>query len=447
MSLRLRLGLLVAGLLLGMSVVGGAALYWSERFFLERQMSATRDVMAEGLAQACRDALNVHDELPAIGAARALAATPALVEAYCTDEDGRIVAHADPAQRGRIDAAAPGTFAMSRDFALTHGGGRAVLVFSRAAAARAVHESLRGTARRIGVALGLALVLGLAGAALVARSVARPIHEVALGTREIARGRLQHRLSPRRRDEVGRLAEDFNRMAERLGELDRMKKDFVSNVTHELRSPLSAIEAYATLIGEEVQAGRKENASDYLTILRNNATRLGRFINDLLDLAKMEGGRDEVEVKELTARPSLEEVRGLFAAKARERRIDLTVDLEGDPSFRADPDKLQQILTNLVGNALKFTPPEGRVSLSAAAETGFVRLSVADTGPGVPEADRERIFDRFEQVKETRDGFKGPKGTGLGLAISKGLAELQGGRIAVAPRPGGGSVFSVWLPR
>jgi signal transduction histidine kinase len=140
------------------------------------------------------------------------------------------------------------------------------------------------------------------------------------------------------------------------------------------------------------------------------------------------------------------EVADLFAAKAGEKSIALELNLPADLTVWADPDKLHQALTNLTANALKFTPIGGRVSLAAEVKTGNVRISVADTGPGIAPADRDRIFNRFEQARDTRDQVKGPKGTGLGLAITKGLVEAQGGRMELASELGRGSVFSIVLP-
>jgi signal transduction histidine kinase len=223
-------------------------------------------------------------------------------------------------------------------------------------------------------------------------------------------------------------------------------------VTHELRSPLSAIETYASLIAEEWRNGDSADLVDHLTTIRNNATRLGRFVNNILDVAKIESKALDVRKEKISVALAFKDQLDLFYARAKEKNITLSADpAVADVTVFADPDKLAQILTNLVGNALKFTPPGGQVRLSSKAgvvrgRAAHVRLSVADTGPGIATKDQERIFNRFEQVAEIRDKMKGQKGTGLGLAITKGLVEAQGGTITVESEPGRGSVFSVYLP-
>jgi signal transduction histidine kinase len=258
-------------------------------------------------------------------------------------------------------------------------------------------------------------------------------------------------------------------MALKLSELDQMKEDFVSNVTHELRSPLFAIESYANVISDEWRADRKENIPDYLTILRNNATRLGRFINDILDTAKIEARAVEVKKQPLDPVVALNDVVSLFIPKAREKSIRLiTEKVPAGLSLFADPDKLHQIMTNLTANAIKFTPTGGTVTLQAASVSSaidpslreaidraglkgsfpktFIRISVSDTGPGIRPEDQERIFNRFEQVRDIRNSIHGAKGTGLGLAIARGLTDAHGGVLTLHSVFGQGSVFSVYIP-
>jgi signal transduction histidine kinase len=232
-----------------------------------------------------------------------------------------------------------------------------------------------------------------------------------------------------------------------------MKNDFVSNVTHELRSPLSAIESYANLVTDDWRNGRSHNLVDYLTIVRNNATRLRKFVTDILDLSKIDAASVEMEKERFDLGVLFQEVVDLFQAKAREKNIRLGAELPSSVSVFADMDKVRQILTNLLGNALKFTPPGGKVTLSAepavrreGAGGRFTRITVADNGPGIPEKDQQRIFDRFEQVKEMRESVEGQKGTGLGLAIVRQLVTAHGGQIGLVSAVGRGSAFSVYLP-
>jgi two-component system phosphate regulon sensor histidine kinase PhoR len=185
-----------------------------------------------------------------------------------------------------------------------------------------------------------------------------------------------------------------------------------------------------------------------LAILRNNATRLGRFIDEVLDLSKIEARAVDLRMESLDAKILLGEVATLFAPKARERSVTLTVDPPREKiTLWGDADKMQQVLINLVGNALKFTSAGGTVVLSVAREGDRIRLNVSDTGTGIPTRELGRIFDRFEQAKNRAVLPGAPKGTGLGLPIARGLVEAQGGTIAVESTVGKGTVFSVFLRR
>jgi signal transduction histidine kinase len=454
MTLRVRFTLLIGLLLLFGIGLTGAAIYAGERRTLLREMDENRQSLMTAFSQSCRDALGTHDHLQAMNAAESLAKSAGVLSAYGTDEKGRVFAHNDVARVGRPPPPLPpGEIVLSQPLSKKKTGlGESVVIFSRQSIERAEQESLRQTGQRIAGVTAVLLFLGLLFSAILARSISRPIHRMAQATRELAQNNLDHRIPVVRSDELGRLAKDFNQMAERLGELDKMKNDFVSMVTHELRSPLSAIETYASLIADEWRAGESAELVDHLTTIRNNATRLGRLVNNILDVAKIEAKAMDVRKESVSVSMLFKDQADLFLAQAKGKGVGLFVVQNPDnPTVLADPDKLAQILTNLVSNALKFTPPGGQVKL--ISEQGvvrdkkrYVRLSVSDTGPGIEAKDKERIFNRFEQVQEIREKMKGQKGTGLGLTITKGLVEAQGGTIHVESEIGRGSVFSVYLP-
>ncbi|MBL0059676.1 MAG: HAMP domain-containing histidine kinase [Elusimicrobia bacterium] len=464
MNLRTRISLWTVSLLVATLAAVGAALYGSERLHLQAQAEKTSLAWMEGFAQACRDAVLVQDHLAAINAARALQRSPAVREATCADSVGRpLVPLQSPVEipsQAKTISVSQGmekqTWRKLKGETLTRlslkvtANGKptavAAVVFSQTAVDQEIQAVLKDTTRRWGNAFFVVLLLGIGGSVLLARGLTGPILRIAEGTRAVAEGRLDHRIHLHRKDELGRLAEDFDRMALRLAELDRMKEDFVANVTHELRSPLAAIESYSVLIDKDVRGGRIANAGEHLTIVRNNATRLGRFINDLLDVAKIEAKGLDVRPATVRVAELVREVVDLFAAKALEKSIVIELNVPADLTVWADPDKLHQAMTNLTANALKFTPAGGRVSLASVVTPGEIRLTVSDTGPGIAPADQERIFNRFEQARPSQDQVKGPKGTGLGLAIAKGLVEAQGGRMELTSAPGRGSVFSIIFP-
>jgi len=233
---------------------------------------------------------------------------------------------------------------------------------------------------------------------------------------------------------------------EKLRELDRLKSEFVANVSHELRTPLTAIKGAADLLLREVPGPLNEKQSHYLSRVRSNTQHLTGLINDLLDLSKIEGGKIELQAERVSLAGLIHEVVETLRPIAAEKSIALETPLpQASMLVWADRDKITQVLTNLVGNAIKFTPPNGRVTVASAShDTEGVRVSVSDTGPGTAEGERDRIFDKFYQVAV--NGGPKPKGTGLGLAISKSLVELHGGKIWVESEPARGSTFYFTLP-
>ena len=231
----------------------------------------------------------------------------------------------------------------------------------------------------------------------------------------------------------------------KLTELDRLKSDFVSNVSHELRTPLTAIKGAVDLILREVAGPLTEKQTRYLSRLRSNAQDLAGLINDLLDLSKIESGKIEVKSSRVSLGGLVHEVVETLRPVAAEKDVTLEAVI-AEPSILvwADRDKINQVLMNLIGNAIKFTPPQGRVTVSAERDgKENVQVSVSDTGAGIAAEEAEKIFDKFYQIKE--NGGPKPKGTGLGLAICKALVELHGGRIWVKSEIDRGSTFSFAL--
>lgn len=245
-----------------------------------------------------------------------------------------------------------------------------------------------------------------------------------------------------------RVAKDITekkRYERRLKELDKLKSDFVSNVSHELRTPLTAIKGSVDNMLDGLTGDLNEKQSRYLVRIKSNTDRLARLINDLLDLSKIEAG---IKLKPTNldlatiAREVIESLRPLAA----EKLITITIEsLESALDAWADPDRIAEILMNLLGNAIKFTPNDGTVSLSLQRNgTEWVEVSVADTGPGIPSEEANRIFDKFYQVTQAKN--QKAVGTGLGLTITKALVEMHGGRIWLESEVGKGSIFSFTLP-
>jgi len=232
----------------------------------------------------------------------------------------------------------------------------------------------------------------------------------------------------------------------RLQELDRLKSDFVANVSHELRTPLTAIKGAVDLVLREMAGPLTEKQRHYLKRVGSNTQYLGGLINDLLDLSKIESGKSEVKSNRVSLDGLVHEVVETLRPVATEKEIALDATISA-PSILvwADRDKINQVLMNLIGNAIKFTPAQGRVAVSVAKDgKESVQVSVSDSGPGIPPDEKEMIFDKFYQIAQMGDVK--PKGTGLGLAICKALVELHGGRIWVESQANSGSIFYFTLP-
>jgi two-component system phosphate regulon sensor histidine kinase PhoR len=229
----------------------------------------------------------------------------------------------------------------------------------------------------------------------------------------------------------------------RLRRLEQMRRDFVANVSHELRTPLASIRGFA----ETLSAGAvddKENRLDFLRTIQEHADRLTKLVDDLLDLSAIESGHRAPRLAPTDLGAALAESGRAFAPVAEERRVELAAaPTPALPRVLVDPDQLKQILANLLDNALKYTEPGGRVELSAESWKGGARVTVRDTGVGIPETDLPRVFERFYRVDKARERSVG--GTGLGLSIVKHLVEANGGEVSVESRQPGGTSFRFTL--
>ena len=320
------------------------------------------------------------------------------------------------------------------------------------------------------------LLLASATGVLLARRLVRPIESIQAAAAKIGSGALDQRIDTTSRDELGALAEEFNRMAEQLEgsyanleqkvdertqelaatleQLDeksreletasRHKSQFLANMSHELRTPLNAILGFSQLLRGEVYGDLNEKQEEYLDDILTSAGHLLALINDILDLSKVEAGQIELDVAPFSLREALE--RGVVMVRERATKDGVRVALEAYPEadiVSGDERRVRQVIFNLLSNAVKFTPHGGTVDVSAVRVNGEVRVSVADTGPGIAPQDHDRIFEEFQQ---TEAGAAQREGTGLGLALSKRLVELHGGRIWVDSELGKGSTFVFTLP-
>ncbi len=298
-------------------------------------------------------------------------------------------------------------------------------------------------ARTIAIVVSWALLfLGILLAYLITRSIKRPLMIMQKKTRDIAEGVFEADLDLPSPPEIGALAQAFNIMCSKLKEVDKMKTDFFALMSHELRTPLTSIKEGTNLFLEGKGGEVSEQQKKLLRIISEESNRLIGLVNSVLDLSKLETGMQTLnftwaDLSSLIAR-AVAEVGPLAEAK----RILISRDVGDLPGLTIDAERMLQVLRNLIGNALKFTPRGGTVSITARREEKAVLVSVADTGPGIPEEHVPVIFDKFRQAP----GAARIPGSGLGLAIVKHIIEAHGGTVWVQSKTGNGSIFTFQLP-
>jgi signal transduction histidine kinase len=304
----------------------------------------------------------------------------------------------------------------------------------------------------IGVGAGsvvLALLLGF----VLSWSLVGPIRRTEARLAEIAEGDFTRHVEVPNRDELGALAANLNRMNDELrrlyGELEtvsRHKSEFLANMSHELRTPLNAIIGFSELLQSQLVGELNEQQLGYVDDVLDAGRHLLSLINEILDLSKVEAGKMELELADVSLRTTLES--GLTMHAERATRAGIALELSLDPeeiTVRADERKLRQVVFNLLSNAVKFTPPEGRVDIAAHLTDGVVEVAVTDTGPGIAPEDQELIFDEFGQARTGAAGLS-QEGTGLGLPLARKFIELHGGRLWVESVPGAGSTYRFTRP-
>lgn len=290
--------------------------------------------------------------------------------------------------------------------------------------------------------VGLAVSVGLAW--LTARWVTGPLRRAAAAAESVAAGDFSTRLAPEGPQEVQRLAATFNQMVERVQASAQAQRDFVANVSHELKTPLTSIQGFAQAILEGAVRD-PEGLRRAARVIHEESDRLRRLVEDLLDLARLDAHQVSFVRAPLDLGGLLSSVLERISLRAAEKGVRLENDLASYPSMVGDGDRLAQVFTNLLDNAVKFTPAGGSVRVRGEVSGGWAVVHVEDMGPGIPADQLSRIFERFYQLDKARRGGEG-RGVGLGLAISREIVEAHGGRLTAQSRPGEGSRFTVELP-
>jgi len=298
-------------------------------------------------------------------------------------------------------------------------------------------------ARNIAMAVSAAMLgFGTLLAVWITRSITRPLTVMQKKTRDIADGVFEADLDLPSPPEIGELAQAFNTMSSKLKDVDRMKMDFFSLMSHELRTPLTSIKEGTNLFLEGRGGEVTEKQKKLLTIISEESNRLIGLVNSVLDLSKLESGMLTFSFSKADLHALIARVIDEMGPLAEAKRIRIVRQEREVPALSLDAERMLQALRNLIGNALKFTPRNGTVSIATRSEENKVFITVSDTGPGIPKEHAAMIFDKFRQVP----GIGRLPGTGLGLAIVKHIIQIHGGSVWVESEPGNGSTFIVQLP-
>jgi len=301
-------------------------------------------------------------------------------------------------------------------------------------------EPLLSLSRRLLLAALISLVLSSVFAFFLARRISEPLKQMTEASKKIAQGDYGQRVNASSADELGKLVATFNEMAKEVKLSQELQKDFIANVSHELKTPLTSIQGFTEALLENAVHDEKEKEK-FLEIIAKESKHLERLIQDLLDIAKLDSKHFCLDRTEIDLKKLLKECEQIYRGQAKSLKVKFKTQIGALSPIYTDGNRLRQIVRNLLDNALKFTPAGGKVSLQAAQENSKVLITVSDTGTGIDTLDLPHIFERFYHAKKgNRKGF------GLGLAIASELAKALGGTVTAESKVGEGSSFKIMLP-
>jgi len=317
---------------------------------------------------------------------------------------------------------------------IPHGGGAVLLL----APAEPVTRSLNEARLYLRFAALGTLLLGTLVALALSRSLLRPVLAIEQATRRLARGDFSTRVTVDTGDELGRLASAVNGMTAQLQAFENRRREFLANVAHELRTPLSYIQGYTQALAEGLVTA-PEDRERYQRIVQEESVRVGRLVDDLMDLAQMEEGQMSLDLAPLDLHLPIEQALATIRPLAEEKGVAVHSELPADlPLVRADGGRMQQVVLNLVDNGLRYSPKGTAIRVSARTEPGWVTVQVTDAGPGIEAEVLPLIFERFQRRHSA--------GRGLGLAIVRSIVRAHGGDVGVQSPPGQGATFWFCLP-
>ncbi|MEK7389735.1 MAG: HAMP domain-containing sensor histidine kinase [Elusimicrobiota bacterium] len=465
MTLKVRFSVAFAAYTLLVLILFGSAYFVFERRAARAEQTAEQLRALEKIVSVCQAMHLGSSAVVVLNYINVLRQDPAVLAAGCLDMSNRVQASSDPQLLGKIMPDVPvareGAAATTRPegklvadwFApviVRERRGTAYLSYDKSIIDGKIRDKLLTTLRQL-ILVGACAFLGalIIGVAL-AWSLSRPMLQLVEAARHWGEGDWDFETpAARRSDEVGFLAGELQLMGRKLKQLDALKNDFISSVSHDLRSPLAAIGMYAEymLHGHPKKGELPPEFRDMLGVILYSATRLNVFITNILDTAKMRAGRMEYSLAPVDVAAVAANVASLYAlAAAKQGQRFVNAVPAALPRVKADPVRFEHVLSNLVSNSLKFTRPGGDIRLSARPADGAVEICVADTGCGISPEDLPKLFERFRQFDAGARAAPSAKGTGLGLSIVKHSVEAMGGAIRVESEPGRGTKFFITLP-
>ncbi len=305
-----------------------------------------------------------------------------------------------------------------------------------------IKETLNETYKIIVYSMLISMAIAVVLLYITSQKISKPIKEINEITKVIASGEFDKRVSIMSKDEIGQLAISFNHMAEELDKLEEMRKGFIADVSHELRTPLTLIKGYVKgLMDMELS---EEKRAEYLDIIYKETGRLTELINNLLDLSKMESGKNELSIEKFDINELIRRNIINYSNKLEEKNINVEANFRHDPIWViADKDSISQVISNLVDNAVKFMDDGGNLFIDTVIKEDKVLISIRDTGIGIPENDLNNIWQRFYKGDKSRS--RQVRGTGLGLSIVKEIIKSHNEQIRVESKVGEGTRFSFTL--
>lgn len=410
MSLRAKFSILISTLVLVVVVSSGALHIWSERQALIRESAERREAAIDQLAKVTEESLYQNDVI-LINYFQTLRNEPAFVAASFVDQQGLVRNSTNLESMGKPFN---GSSTLSRPVSFSgHHVGTVHIVWDAERTAAALNAALKKGIERVALIGVVSLILGLFGSFILANKMAKPV------------------------------IDELQLTVRKMKELDQMKQDFVNGTTHELRSPLTAIDSFAHMILNQQGADLGGENRNFLMAIQNNSKRLMILVDNLLQTARLESGREDFERTQFDLAELTQDVSTLYKPLSQQKKVALKVQKPAAACYVwGDRDKTMQVVNNLISNAFKFTD-KGSVELNIFARDGKGWVQVKDSGSGIPETDRAHVFEKFYRSQSNR---KQAKGTGLGLTIVKGIVEGQGGEIRVEANPSGGSVFTFSVP-